>query len=102
MATITAPTPTPLSLIAQDRTRGRDRHPLEYGATLETGYGNVAVQVQADGRHHSTVRADALRLIREHLGQEWAICAYLGQAHYRTTDGHPRTACRFSAVRIAR
>lgn len=68
---------------------------------IEQAYGNVTVSVETDDReHHATVRSAALRFVREHLGPEWHICAYLGRENYRNVSGYSAWARRYSVVRI--
>lgn len=68
---------------------------------LTQEYGNVYVSVETDDReHHMTVRADALRYVREHLGPEWRVLAYVGFENYRSVSGYSAWARRYSVVRI--
>ena len=64
-------------------------------------FGNVYVSVETDDREHpATVRSRALRFVREHLGSEWHISAYVGRENYRNVAGFPAWARRYSVVRV--
>lgn len=66
-------------------------------------YGSVRVSVEtSDSEHHSTNRAAALHWVREALGADWSIGAYLGREHYRREDGYDVTAKRYSVIYTGR
>lgn len=69
---------------------------------ITQNYGNVYVSVETDDReHHMTVRAQAAKFVRDNLGTDWHICAYVGREHYRNVSGYPSWARRYSVVRIS-
>lgn len=88
--------------------KGQDFDPTKSGVIahdkwhrITQAYGNVYVSVETDDReHHMTCRAAAARFVRENLGPNWHICAYVGREHYRNVMGYPSWARRYSVVRI--
>lgn len=68
---------------------------------IERDHGNHYVTVECERNEHpATVRSAALRYVREHMGADWHLCAWLGWEYGRRSDGYPYAARRYSVVRI--
>lgn len=69
----------------------------DWAHRISNNYGNYVIEVRHDdGEHHSTNRAWARRKVKEVLGPEFEILAYLGPVHLRLE----RSRRAYSVVRI--